>query len=106
MTARSKAKRRAPLMQSDTEAALRRRASELVGLVLLGLACAAAAMIWTYSPDDPSLFSATDKAPKTRVDRLVINKAYRCKVRAKSDAGPSAWSKKVKVKARPKYGRR
>ena len=47
-----------------------------------------------------------DKAPKTRIDRLVINKAYRCKVRAKSEAGPSKWSKKVKVKARPKYGRR
>ena len=59
-----KAKRRAPLMESDTEAALRRRGTELVGLVLIALAALAAAMIWTYSPDDPSLFSATDEAPR------------------------------------------
>ena len=36
MAARSKAKRRAPLMESDTEAALRRRGTELVGLILIG----------------------------------------------------------------------
>ena len=63
MAARTKAKRRAPLMESDTEAALRRRGTELVGLILIALAALAAAMIWTYSPDDPSLFSATDAAP-------------------------------------------
>ncbi len=51
-------------MESDTESALRRRGAELVGLVLIGLAALAAAMIWTYSPDDPSLFSATDEAPR------------------------------------------
>ena len=58
------AKRRAPLMESDTERALRRRGAELVGLLLLALAALAATMIWTYSPDDPSLFSATDEAPR------------------------------------------
>ena len=63
MAARTKAKRRAPLMESDTEAALRRRGTELVGLILIALAALAAAMLWTYSPDDPSLFSATDAAP-------------------------------------------
>ena len=63
MAARTKAKRRAPLMESGTEAALRRRGSELVGLILLALAALAAAIVWTYSPDDPSLFSATDAAP-------------------------------------------
>jgi S-DNA-T family DNA segregation ATPase FtsK/SpoIIIE len=51
-------------MESNTEAALRRRGGELVGLVLIILAGLAAALIWTYSPDDPSLFSATDAAPK------------------------------------------
>ena len=35
-----------------------------IGLVLLGIAALAATMIWTYSPDDPSLFSATDEAPR------------------------------------------
>ena len=63
MAARTKGKRRAPLMESDTEAALRRRGTELVGLILIALAALAAAMLWTYSPDDPSLFSATDAAP-------------------------------------------
>ena len=64
MAARSKAKRRAPLMESDTEEALRRRGTELLGLILLLLAALATALIWTYSPDDPSLFSATDAAPR------------------------------------------
>ena len=64
MASRSKTRRRAPLMESGTEAALRRRGTELVGLVLLGLAALAATMILTYSPDDPSLFSATDEAPR------------------------------------------
>ena len=64
MASRTKTKRRAPLMESDTEAALRRRGSELIGLILFALAALAATMIWTYSPDDPSLFSATDEAPR------------------------------------------
>ncbi len=63
-TTRKKAKARAPLMESDTEAALRRRGSELVGLLLIGIGALAALMIWSYSPDDPSLFSATDEAPR------------------------------------------
>lgn len=64
MAARTKAKRRAPLMESDTEAALRRRGKELVGLILVTTAALAAVTIWTYSPDDPSLFSATDAPPQ------------------------------------------
>jgi S-DNA-T family DNA segregation ATPase FtsK/SpoIIIE len=64
MATRTKSKRRAPLMESDTEAALRRRGTELVGLVLIGIAILAALIIWTYSPDDPSLFSATDQPPR------------------------------------------
>ncbi|HRO12968.1 DNA translocase FtsK 4TM domain-containing protein [Amaricoccus sp.] len=64
MASHSKAKRRAPLMESDTELALRRRGAELIGLLLVGIAAVAATMIWTYNPDDPSLFSATDEAPR------------------------------------------
>ncbi len=64
MAARKKSKRRTPLMERDTEATLRRRGSELVGLVLIGIAALACTMLWTYSPDDPSLFSATDEAPQ------------------------------------------
>jgi S-DNA-T family DNA segregation ATPase FtsK/SpoIIIE len=51
-------------MERDTEAALRRRGAELLGMVLIGIAALAFAIVWTYSPDDPSLFSATDEAPR------------------------------------------
>lgn len=64
MAARAKGKTRTPLIESGTEVALRRRGAELVGVVLLGLGALAAAIVWTYSPDDPSLFSATDAAPR------------------------------------------
>ncbi|TPE53120.1 DNA translocase FtsK [Amaricoccus solimangrovi] len=64
MAARKQTKVRARLVETDTEIALRRRGAELVGLVLIGLAALATAIIWTYSPDDPSLFSATDAAPR------------------------------------------
>ena len=40
MAARSKGKRRAPLMESDTEAALRRRGTELLGLILIAIVIA------------------------------------------------------------------
>jgi S-DNA-T family DNA segregation ATPase FtsK/SpoIIIE len=64
MASRAKAKRRNPLVESDTEEALRRRGTELVGLILMALAGLATMLLWTYSPDDPSLFSATDAAPQ------------------------------------------
>ena len=64
MAQRAKAKRRSPLMESDTEEALRRRGTELLGLILIGVAALAWTTLWTYSPDDPSLFSATDDAPR------------------------------------------
>ncbi len=64
MASRTKAKRRAPLIESDTEEALRKRGAELIGLILLLLSVLAFTLIWTYSPDDPSLFSATDAPPQ------------------------------------------
>ncbi len=63
MATRAKSKRRSPLMESDTEEALRRRGAELIGLILVAIGVLGWAMIWTYSPDDPSLFSATDAEP-------------------------------------------
>ena len=64
MAARPKSKSRARLVESDTEEALRRRGTELLGLILIALGALAWTVIWTYSPDDPSLFSATDAAPR------------------------------------------
>ncbi len=64
MAARTKAKPRARLMESDTEEALRRRGTELLGLILILVGALAWIVIQTYSPDDPSLFSATDAAPR------------------------------------------
>jgi DNA segregation ATPase FtsK/SpoIIIE, S-DNA-T family len=63
MASRSKGKRRARLVESDTEEALRRRGAELLGLILAGIGALFALMLWTYSPDDPSIFSATDDPP-------------------------------------------
>ena len=64
MAARSKGRRRVSLVESDTEDALRRRGTELLGLILIGLAGLAFVTVWSYSPDDPSLFSATDAPPQ------------------------------------------
>jgi S-DNA-T family DNA segregation ATPase FtsK/SpoIIIE len=60
----SKAKRRSPLMESAAEEALRRRGTELLGLILLGIGALGWIILWTYSPDDPSLFTATDAPPR------------------------------------------
>ena len=54
------ARGRDPLLDSNMAAAIERRGKELLGLVLLVLAAMAAAMIVSYSPDDPSWISATD----------------------------------------------
>lgn len=64
MAPRAKTRRRSPLMESDTEEALRRRGTELIGLILIAVGALGWALLWTYSPDDPSLFSATDAAPR------------------------------------------
>jgi S-DNA-T family DNA segregation ATPase FtsK/SpoIIIE len=64
MAQRAKPRRRSPLMESGAEEALRRRGTELLGLILIAIGALGWAMLWTYSPDDPSLFSATDAAPR------------------------------------------
>ncbi len=69
-TARSKSKSRTRLVESETELALRRRGTELVGLALIVIAALVMTLIWTYSPDDPSLFSATDAPPRNALGLL------------------------------------
>ena len=51
---------RDPLFDTDTAATLERRGLELVGIVLIVLGLAAAAMIASYTPSDPSFLSASD----------------------------------------------
>ncbi len=51
---------RDPLFDSDVQAAIEKRGKELLGLVLIVLGCAAAAMVMSYNPEDPSFLSATD----------------------------------------------
>ena len=51
---------REPLLDSTVAQALGKRGKELIGLVLLGFAVAAAATIWSYAPTDPSWMAATD----------------------------------------------
>ncbi len=68
--AQKKTKARTPLVEKTTEAALRRRGLELTGLALLALGLALFAMLWTYFPEDPSLFSATDAEPQNALGRI------------------------------------
>src|SRR6056297_1497616 len=51
---------RDPLLDSTTAEAIEKRGKELLGLVLMAIALMTAAMVASYSPDDPSWVSATD----------------------------------------------
>ncbi|MFT6224647.1 MAG: S-DNA-T family DNA segregation ATPase FtsK/SpoIIIE [Paracoccaceae bacterium] len=55
------AKQRDPLLDSSMQAAIERRSKELIGIGLLGAGLAVAAILGSYSPDDPSWMSATDQ---------------------------------------------
>ncbi len=54
------ARGRDPLFDTDTAATLERRGRELIGLALIVMGLIAAAAIGSYSPNDPSWFSASD----------------------------------------------
>ena len=54
------ARGRDPLLDSSMAEAIEKRGKELLGLALLCLGAMAAALIYSYSPDDPSWMSATD----------------------------------------------
>ncbi len=51
---------RDPLFDSDMQAAIEKRGKELLGLALLALGLAAAAMVISYHPDDPNFLAVTD----------------------------------------------
>ncbi|MEM8690310.1 MAG: DNA translocase FtsK 4TM domain-containing protein [Pseudomonadota bacterium] len=52
--------RRDPLFDADMQAAIERRGKELIGIALIVLGLLAAAMIGSYSPDDPNWMVSTD----------------------------------------------
>ncbi len=64
------ARGRDPLFDSDMQAAIEKRGKELLGLVLVVLGVMAAAMIATYTPDDPSFLSATDAPVQNAMGRI------------------------------------
>ncbi|WP_210529241.1 DNA translocase FtsK [Rubellimicrobium arenae] len=51
---------RAPLLDSETQAALEKRGKELLGLTLIALGLLATVMLASYSPDDPNWLLASD----------------------------------------------
>ncbi|MEY8827964.1 DNA translocase FtsK 4TM domain-containing protein [Sedimentitalea sp. XS_ASV28] len=51
---------RDPLLDSNMQAAIEKRGKELLGIVLICLGLAAAAMIASYTPDDPNWMVSTD----------------------------------------------
>ena len=53
-------RQRDPLLDSNMQAAIEKRGSELIGIVMIVTGLLAAMMIGSYTPDDPSWMSATD----------------------------------------------
>jgi S-DNA-T family DNA segregation ATPase FtsK/SpoIIIE len=62
-------RQRDPFLDQETHAILVRRGQELLGLVLLGLGVALAALMLSYTPDDPNWMAATDTAPQNLLGR-------------------------------------
>ncbi|MFV0335989.1 MAG: DNA translocase FtsK 4TM domain-containing protein, partial [Tropicimonas sp.] len=61
---------RDPLLDSRTQEAIERRGRELLGIVLVALAAVTAAILASYSPQDPSFFSATDAPVQNMLGRF------------------------------------
>ncbi|SLN58952.1 DNA translocase FtsK [Ruegeria meonggei] len=64
------ARNRDPLLDSTTQAAIERRSKELIGLALILLGLASAAMIWSYTPDDPNWMVSTDAPVQNWMGRI------------------------------------
>ncbi|MBC7157290.1 MAG: DNA translocase FtsK 4TM domain-containing protein, partial [Rhodobacteraceae bacterium] len=64
------ARQRDPLLDARTQAAIERRGREMLGALLLALAAALAALLLSYSPDDPSWMAATDGPVQNLLGRV------------------------------------
>jgi len=62
-------RQRDPFLDQETHAILVRRGQEMLGLVLLGLGVALAALMLSYTPDDPNWMAATDTVPQNLLGR-------------------------------------
>jgi S-DNA-T family DNA segregation ATPase FtsK/SpoIIIE len=58
-----------PLIERQTKEAIARRSGETVGIILIIFAGLAAAMLGSFSADDPSLFNATDTETRNLLGR-------------------------------------
>ncbi|MCV2876261.1 DNA translocase FtsK 4TM domain-containing protein [Rhodobacteraceae bacterium XHP0102] len=63
-------RQRDPLLDAPMQEALERRGKELLGLILLAAGVAVAAMLVSYTPDDPNWMVATDTPPENLLGRL------------------------------------
>ena len=61
---------RDPLLDSNMQAAIERRGKELIGILLICLGLAAAAMIGSYTPDDPNWMVSTDAPVQNWMGRI------------------------------------
>ena len=64
------ARQRDPLLDRTTQALVEKRGKELLGLMLVALALGLAAMLGSYSPDDPGWMVATDEPARNMLGRL------------------------------------
>ena len=64
------ARRRDPLVDQKMQAAIERRGKELMGAFLLVLGAVASLILISYSPDDPSWFSASDQPVQNLLGHL------------------------------------
>ncbi|HQY42639.1 MAG TPA: DNA translocase FtsK 4TM domain-containing protein, partial [Paracoccaceae bacterium] len=64
------ARRRDPLVDQKMQAAIERRGKELLGAGLMVLAGLVVMMLASYSPDDPSWFTATDQPVQNLLGRM------------------------------------
>ena len=67
---------RAPLLDSETQAALEKRGKELMGLSLLGVGLLAVVMLATYSPEDPNWLLASDAPTQNWLGRFGASIAH------------------------------
>ena len=63
-------RQREPLLEQSVQAMLERRARELFGIVLIGVAAMLVLILFSYSPDDPGWMVATDAPANNALGRF------------------------------------